>query len=82
MIMNISSDALSLTKLAEQLSPTFNPAVIQGFGLFSPLPGSAGMEFDLIAPDSANLNTPNVIGSLDETFTFIRPENLNRNGEF
>lgn len=81
MIMNLSLDALSLTKLAEQMSPSFAGA-IQGFSLFSPFPDSGGMEFDLIAPESGNLNTPNVTGSVEETFTFIKPENLVHNGEF
>lgn len=83
MIMNVNSDK-SLSRLAEQLSPSFDSEA-QGFGLlFSPHPGSVGTEFELIASDNANLNTPNVVGSRDESFTFIRPENLpaNTNGEF
>jgi hypothetical protein len=84
MIMNVSSDK-TLSRLAEQLSPSFDSEA-QGFGLlFSPHPGSAGAEFELIAQsDNANLNTPNVLGSRDESFTFINPENLpaNTNGEF
>lgn len=81
MIMNVNSDK-SLSRLAEQLSPSFDSEA-QGFGLlFSPHPGSVGTEFELIASDNANLNTPNVVGSRDESFTFIRPENLpaNTNG--
>lgn len=81
MIMNVSADK-SLSRLAEQMSPSFDSEV-QGFGLlFSPHPGSAGAEFELIGSDNANLNTPNVVESRDETFTFIRPENLpaNTNG--
>lgn len=79
--MNLSLDSLSLTKLAEQMSPIFAGAA-QGFSIFSPFPDSGGMEFDLIAPESANLNTPNVTGSLEETFTFIKPENLVNSGKF